>query len=304
MKQKILFIIFNFYVIFCFSQNERDITIHDSIYPSLYETDSYFKVKELIQNLETKYGYEPELIYYLLDKSFTNNDLDFFKEQLTTLVKDYGFNIIYEPEGKSYFNAITVGELSEWFKKMYLQNHFVWMESNFLKQIDLKKLNELRNNDQLINKYQITLNEKLEFYSFQKEQANAVLYQAFFENLSTLYTITRKYDVYPTAKSFALIQNNFGVAEYHNYQAKPNFEKTWMLFYPFYKKAYLKNEIDYIEFKNYDNWSFIHFEIQKFGLVDIENIPEKFNPNGIKNVPIIDSDYKDTIWKEFGWETN
>jgi hypothetical protein len=304
MKHKVLFILFSFHFVCCFSQNERDITIHDSIYPSIYNSESYLKTKRLIQNLEKKYGYEPEFNYILLDKSFENDDIDFFKEQLTTLVKDYGFNIIYESESKSYYNAITVGELSEWFKKMYLEKHFIWMENNFLKQIDLKKLNEIRNYDQLINKYQITLNQTLEFYSFQKEQTTTILNNALFENLSTLYVITRKYNTYPTAKSFALIQNNFGISEYHNYQAKSNFEKTWILFYPFYKKAYLNNEIDYIEFKNYDNWSFIHFEIQKFGLIEIETVPEQFNPNGIKNVPIIDPIYKDTIWKEFGWENN
>ncbi|TYA57281.1 hypothetical protein [Formosa maritima] len=278
--------------------------IHDSIYPSIYNSESYLKTKTFILELEKKYGYEPELKYILLDKSFSNDDLDFFKKELSTLVKNYGFNIIYESESKSYYDAITVGELSEWFKKMYLENHFIWMENNFLKQIDLRKLNELKNHDQLINNYRLTIEKTLELDSIQKNQSYDILHRAFFENLSTLYSITRKYDYYPTAKSFALIQNSFGVVEYHNYQAKPNFEKTWILFYPFYKEAYLKNEIDYIEFKNYDNWSFIHYKKIKFDLINVEEIPLQFNPDLLKIAPIIDPIYKDEIWKEFGWKNN
>ena len=77
------------------SQNERDIIIQDSLsYMAMYT--NYPLAKKRILKLEEKYGYEPELKYRLISQSFKNNDLDFFKKELTVLVEKYGFQLIYQ----------------------------------------------------------------------------------------------------------------------------------------------------------------------------------------------------------------
>ena len=131
------------------SQNQRDIIVQDSLsYMVMYT--NYPLAKKRILKLEEKYGYEPELKYRLISQSFKNNDLDFFKKELTVLVEKYGFQLIYLKGTEVYFTSITKGELSLWFKEMYLEKHFVWMKNNFDKQLDLKKLNDIGNKD-LVN---------------------------------------------------------------------------------------------------------------------------------------------------------
>ncbi len=293
-----------FWTTVSFSQNYRDILIQDSIYPLLFVESDYHKVKNLILKLEQNYGEEPDLKYKLLDNSFKNGDYQFFKKELKNLVKHYGVNIIYFKGNESYYKAITEGFLSKWFKNMYLKNHPLWMKHNFLKQIDQKKLNDIKDKDQLVNVFAINIKNETGLDSLQRKKVHALLQDFFFENISDLYVITRKYDAYPTGKSFAVIQNHFGVALIHNYQSVNNFDKTWTLFYPYYKKSYLNTGIDYIAFKNYDNLSYIHYGTQRFGLLDIENIPEIFKKESLDFVPIQDEDFLKEIRKKFHWENN
>ena len=285
-----------------FGQNKRDIITNDSIYPIMHNPSNYLEVKNRILDLEKKYGYEVELKQSLINYSYQNDDIPFFKKELSILVEKYGFQLIYLNGREFYYDAITKGELSDWFKKMFLKNHFVWLENNFEKQIDLKKLNDIKNKDQLINIYTGKIINEVNLDSIQKEKVSDLLYEFFFKNISELHQIATKYDNYPTGKNFALIQNDFYVAETHNLQAKPNIERFWILFYPYYKKAYLKNEITYVNFKSYDQWSFIHFGMQHFGLLDIDKIPPFFNEKNLTEAPIIDLEFYEKMKKEFNWE--
>jgi len=282
------------------SQNQRDIIVHDSLsYMVMYT--NYPIAKKRVLKLEEKYGYEPELKHNLIRYSFRNNDLDFFKKELTVLVEKYGFQLIYIKETEPYYTAITEGVLSDWFKEMYLEKHFIWMKNNFDKQLDLKKLNDIRDKDLLIRKYTNLLSRKLEFDSIQNINKVKVMSELDFENIADLYQITQKRKKYPTSKSFALIQRNFTVSEIHNIQAKENFDRFWLLFYPFYKKAYLNNEISYIYFKNYDSYSYVHHGYQEFGLLSVEDFPDTYMSSGLKEIPLKDFDFYFKILKEFNW---
>jgi len=262
---------------------------------------NYPLAKKRVLKLEEKYGYEPELKHLLITESFRNNDLAFFKKELTVLVEKYGFQLIYLKETEPYYTAITEGELFSWFKTMYLEKHFIWMKNNFDKQLDLKKLNDIRDKDLLIRKYTNLFSRKLEFDSIQNSNKHKVMSELDFENIADLYQITQKRKKYPTGKSFALIQRNFGIAEMHNIQAKENFDRFWLLFYPFYKKAYLNNEISYIYFKNYDSYSYVHHGYQEFGLLNIEDIPDTYMTSGLKEIPLKNFDFYFKILKEFNW---
>jgi hypothetical protein len=301
-KETFGLIILLFFANLSFGQTERDVIINDSIYPIMHESENYQNAKKRILKLEKVYGYEAELKYSLINYSYQNNDIEFFKTELSKLVESYGFQLIYLNGRESYYESITKGELAEWFKKMYLKNHFVWLENNFDKQIDLKKLNDIKTKDQLINGFAIKVGNELKLDSVQKIKKADLLYDFFFSNISELHQITLKYKNYPTGKTFGLVQNSFGVAEVHNLQAKPNIERFWLLFYPHYKKAYLNNEITFATFKSYDQMSFVHFGNQHFGLVKIDEIPEVFMKENLTEIPIVDLEYYEKIKKEFNWK--
>ncbi|NQY28153.1 MAG: hypothetical protein HRT69_01640 [Flavobacteriaceae bacterium] len=299
-KHLFTFIFILFYLSVATAQNERDIIVHDSLSYMVMFTN-YPLAKKIILKLEEKYGYEPELKYRLISQSFKNNDLDFFKKELSILVEKYGFQLIYMKETEPYYTAIIEGELSSWFKEMYLKKHFIWMKNNFDKQLDLKKLNEIGAKDQSMRRFISILNNNITLDSIQKIKLYKSETEFDFENIADLYQITQKWKKYPSGKSFALIQRGFGIAEGHNLKAKDNFERFWLLFYPFYKKAYLNNEISYIHFKNYDSYSYVHYGYQKFGLLNIEEIHETYMTVGLKEIPLEDFDFYFKILKEFNW---
>lgn len=299
--KRIFLILFSLSAFALHSQNERDSTIHDIVYPSLYQ--DYKLAKSEILKLEKTYGYETELKYYLINASFAEGDLDFFKAELTTLVKEYGFNFAYEPEDKSYYEAISTGSLAGWFKDMYLKNHVIWLDNNFLKQADLQQLNGLHNKTLIYNKLRYTLDQKVTLDSIQKIEQKKVFEDMAFENLSELYALTRKLDKYPTGKNFALVQNSFASLEYQNFGIERNFEKSWMLFEPFYRKAYLEHAIDYIIYRNYDNYSFIHYKNQRYGLISIFDIPEVYQED-MFSVPIRDLEFANKTKTDFNWKNN
>jgi len=302
MKHLLYFIIFSTNVLF--SQNNRDILIQDTIYPLLYSKDNYLKVKDFILKLENEYGKEPDLKYRLLENSFNNGDYKFFKNELKDLVKYNGVNLIYFNGDESYYKAITEGFLSKWFKNMYLKNHLFWLTNNFHKQKDQRKLNEIKTLDQIVNSFSIKVANETELDSLQKKKVYNLLQDFFFTNISDLYSITRKHDSYPTGKSFAVIQNHFGVALMHNFQSLNNFNKTWDLFYPYFKKSYINHDIDHIMFKNYDNFSYVHYGNQRFGLLNIKDIPEIFKRDSIDSVPLQNEKFYNEIKKVFNWDYN
>lgn len=299
LKYQLIIILFS--VNLTFGQNKRDIIINDSIYPIMHNPDNYLEVKNRILSLEKNYGYEVELKYSFINYSYQNNDISFFKKELSTLVEKYGFQLIYLNGRESYYDAITKGELAEWFKKMFLKNHFVWLENNFDKQIDLKKLNDIKNKDQLIDIYTGKVIKEVNLDSIQIVKISNLLNEFFFTNISESNQITIKNDNFPTGKSFALIQNDFYVAELHNLQSKLNIERFWSLFYPYFKKAYLNNEITFGTFKTYDQMSFVHFGNQHFGLIEIDKIPDIYKKENMTEVPIVNLEFYKKIKKEFEW---
>ena len=142
-------IIFCFFIIETFSQNSRDKFINDSIInyrDVLHKNGTEYNFYKLIRSIETlekmSKSYEPDFRYHMvLSNAYKLNKLDIFKKELEILVEKYGFDVAYMSEKEVYYDAITTGKLSSWFKKMYLKKHFVWLKNNFEKQIDLKKLN-------------------------------------------------------------------------------------------------------------------------------------------------------------------
>lgn len=261
----------------------------------------YEILKSNVLKLEKEYGYEPEYKYKLIDKSFQFEDFDFFKEELSILVKNYGFQVTFMNENESYYHSIMFGELSKWFKKMYLKNHLYWLKHNFEKQVDLRKLNEIEIKNQCVNKFsgKISLIPSLD--SIEKVQLLSKLSDYFYSNVEEIHVVSNKINSYPTGKSFALIQNSFGIAEIHNYQFEKNFIKGWDLMYPFYKKSYINDETTYMHFRNHDNFFYLHYGYQVFGLINIDGVPEYYRKNN-DPIPIKDKEFLESFKKEVNWE--
>lgn len=294
----------------CFSQNYRDRVIHETVYPSLANglvsrttKEDYEKAKAAILKLEADYGYEADLKLRLIDCSYHHKDLDFFKEQLTILVEKYGFNMAYMRGSESYFEDLQKGELLAWFKPMFIKNHSIWLENNFEKQIDQRKLNEVELRNQIVNSFAMKIRDESDLDDKTKKNISDKLNDFFFTNITDVYKICRKFNAYPAGKSFGLIQNGFYGAFVRNLYSSDNIERTWLLFEPYLKDSYQKNDVDYIHFKNYDVYNYLFKGHQKYGLITIDDVPEYMrtkNPEA-KSVPVENAFFADKTKREMGW---
>ncbi|ESU20032.1 hypothetical protein FCR2A7T_14420 [Flavobacterium cauense R2A-7] len=303
----LLFFLFSTSVVI--SQNYRDKVIYETVYPSFQkarmDTEYYQKAKEAILGLEAQYGYETDLKLTLLEYSYRHKDITFFKEQLEILVEKYGYTISFMKGGELYYDAIFTGELSSWFKPMYLKKHFIWLEHNFDKQFDQRKLYDMELKSQAVHSFASKIMEIKSLDSFQIEAVNAKLNEFKFSNSTTLYGICRKFDFFPSVKNFAVIHSFYNMGLYQNLEIKENIERTWLLFEPYIKKAYLKNDIDYGEYRNYDAFCIKHFGFQKYGLITKESLPlflRNKDYDEFSAIPIENAFFAEKMKREFGWK--
>jgi hypothetical protein len=281
--------------------------IHETLNPILnafkpIDHAEYLKAKTLILKLDEDYGYEADLHLKLLNLSYKHKDVDFFKMHLAQLVEKHGFTVPYMSGDEAYGDAILKGELLTWFKPMYIKNHALWLETNFEKQRDLKKLNEARLKDQLINSFGMKIQEKIND-TLVYRQLSDIQNEMFFNIVTDVYKISRKYDLFPNGKNFALIQQDFSLMMQHNFMSKDNLERTWILFEPYFKKGCLKQDMDYGFYKKYDVYSFAVTGFQKYGLVTLEDLPRYFinGKEEIKEIPIQNGFFADKFRNEMGW---
>ena len=88
--------------------------------------------------------------------------------------------------------------------------------------------------------------------------------------------------------------------ELHNFQSKDNYIRSYILLFDYYKKAYLKNEIDYYKFYTIDLWFYQHFGYQKFGLLKINELQDWYKKSN-QEIPIEDNEFYKNLKKEFKW---
>lgn len=298
-----------FFILFiCFkmnSQNTRDTDIKEQILPFLntenfYDISEYKRVKNLMKQMEIKYGYETDLQTRLLNASFYHNDIEYFKEQLSYLVEKFGYDIIYTAEKELYYLSITEGNLASWFKQMYIKNHSLWLEHNFEKLIDLYKLNQLNKKDQIISKFISKIYFSPSTNNEQKLTIQRELNNLNQEGIIELNSICKKINEYPNSKSFAVIQNGFQSILIHNFQQKETIDRTWEYLFPYIKKSYLKYNIDNTIFQNYDFYCYLNYGYQEFNSFKINEIPEQFRKSQ-NEIPLKNIEEFEKIKKEFKW---
>src|SRR5690554_5192043 len=226
------------------AQTQRDTLVSQIIYNLPKEKASYEKLKTDIKKLEDLEGKpNPEILYSSLDFMYKQNDLDYFKETLTLLTRNYGFNLTYATGYEIYYDAIIKGSLADWFKEMYIKNHSEWLSENLDKQIDIYKLNSLYNRGQTQRSFFSMIRNIKDLTDIQRKEIRTLEGIVFTNNFEYLIDIYKKTVNLPTGNSFALIQKKHGIVETHAMQHEDTFENTWQVLYPFYKKAYLNKDI-------------------------------------------------------------
>lgn len=294
--------LFLFVSIFCFSQTKRDSILKNAVILPINQgfsgnNNNYLKSYSILNQLDLEYGYEKYLHKRMLEYSYRFNDTLSFKSDLTILVKEFGFKIDLLSGDEIYYNAIIDGELSIWFKEMYLKNHLIWLNENFNKLKDLRKLNDSNIKDQALAKLaSILINVKL------NTNDSITVFNAInrfnLENINVVYEISKKYDIYVNSKKFPIIQNGLDTVLVHN--LRDNTDYTWNLLYPYIKKAYINNEVDNVIFQNYDFYCFLKNGYQEFNSYSIEQIPEQFRKNK-KEIKLKSTEEFQIIKKEFKW---
>lgn len=295
-------------LLFCMHSTVKAQTYRDTLTLQIIrnfpkEETAYQKLKadiKALEQLEEKAN--PEILYTALNDIYKFNDINYFKEVLTLLTRKYGFNLSYATGYENYYNDIIKGDLAIWFKEMYIKNHSEWLSENLDKQIDIYRLNNLKEKDQLVHKAIISILDIKGLTEEQKNELNRIDDANFNRNLDTLLEISTKIDNLPTGNSFALIQKHYGIVETHAMQRPSTFEKAWQGLLPFYKKAYLNKNISSLYFRNIDSHMYKYNGKQLFNLLKIEDIPEswKNNPND-KEIPLTDPDQTKKLRQELGW---
>jgi len=296
---------------FCFmqatAQTTRDNIINKTILPVLNserykDMSEYNHIKSVLRDLENKYGYEVFLKQRLLEPAFYNNDIDFFKTELTILVRDYGFDVAYMKGYENYYEAIIGGALSGWFKEMYLKNHVIWLSNNFDKQVELRKLNALNDKDQNVTAFAMSVLNIPGLDNVQQDAVKELLGEYHFKNFEMVIDIAKKREIFPDNKNFAILQTGFDTVLIHNFQFEKNQQEVWDALFPYIKKAYLNNEITNVIFQNYDFYYYQHFNSLVFGSYTFVQMPEQFRKSEKGPIPIKDPVWLEKIKKEFKWE--
>lgn len=292
LKMKSVFLLFFFTAFLGFSQNPTDILLTQTI-PKLLlanSSEDYFKAKKMLLNLEKEDGEWPEEKLRLLSASYTHGDLEFFKKELLNLVEHYGFDILQLNNSLNYYEALTSGELSNWFKMNYPPLRAKWLENNLDKLPYIKALNDLYVKDQTLASLFSTINSQ----NFENEKTKKMLDSIFLEetknHFSELLNIYNKIGVYPSAKSFAIPHSPYFLVEMHALKSPSISFECLEQIYPFYEKAYLNKEITYLVFRDFDTQLLFSTGKQYFGTVKESEVPESFlDENG--EIPVIDEAY-------------
>lgn len=294
---------FIFGVIAVNAQTYRDSLAYEIIHNYSKNPESYSKLKTDLKKLEEIEGKpNPEILYSKLESVYSNKDTEYFKEILLTLTKDYGFNISYTSGYENYYNSIIKGELSVWFKEMYIKNHSVWLAENLDKQVDIFKLNSFHKLDQEGRRFFGLIRNLKSLSQEQLVQIRKLEGEVFKTNFDELIEISNEIGFYPSGNSFALIQKNFGIVNTHILQHEDTFEEAWPTLYPLYKKAYLNNDISSVFFRNIDSYIYLQNGYQVFDLLKKETIPEQFiKDSNQKEIPLLNTEQTKKFRQELNW---
>ncbi|WP_313804987.1 hypothetical protein [Flavobacterium sp.] len=308
MKSAVTLCLFLLSVLTSEAQNYRDEIITKEFIPAMRSTrtmtpENYQRIKGLLEKLDHDYGYEADWHYKLLNWSFYHSDIAHFKSHLEILTEQYGLDASHFSGHEYFYEAIFEGELKAWFKPMYLTKSAIWHDKNFSKLSDIRKLKELIAREEAVSNHLIKVSSDDSFTSEASVALMKIRGEVYFSLLTELYKICRKYDVFPTGKNFGLLHGDFNRLIINNFSTTDNLERTWLLLEPFFKKAYLQNQLDYSFYRSYDIYNYMHFDYQRFGLIERKDVPivPSEDEDLTQKIPVKNAFETEKVRKEMGW---
>lgn len=250
------------------SQNNSHIFFADSLV-NIIEVD-YPKAKRVFIANETKYEYDPSLILYFLQVSLEKDDIDFFKEKIHYLIKEYGFRYTYSDTIKrgyelddDFHKLIHEKGLSEWVIQCTASYYPEWIKTN-PEAINLERFKELiYTNDQFIRKYSYQIRSEC----LPLIKSDSIAHEAFSKKMGTLFNEYNLQNVYFVSE---LIESNdgklptnfncIGITTYielivfHNMKGLANLQLTWNLLHESFEQAYIEGKIPKNFFSYYDRY--------------------------------------------------
>src|SRR5690606_34322422 len=115
----------------------------------------------------------------------------------------------------------------------------------------LKELNDFYVQDQTLASLANTIRSDNTLDKDTKEKINSLILNESISLFTELLELYKKIGTYPSAKSFSLPQSSYFLVETHVLKVPSISLEYLKQIYPYYEKAYLNNEIDYLVFRNY-----------------------------------------------------
>lgn len=308
LKKIIVVLVITFNTSNTFSQSKKDIIFNQEIFDLLISNDKndYVKAKNLFTNLQKKNGYLPEYVYRFLGSSYKNNDMVFFKKNLIILTQDYGFDLSLLDKRATYYESLTTGKLADWFKNIYPKSRAIWLKNNYDKIPYLHELNNFATKDQIFVKFASKLNNELKLKNEEKFILDSLIIDQNKKNFDEFICFVDEIGGYPTAGYFTLNQTPFYLIQTHTLKIPDLALDNLSRIYPYWERAYLNGEIDYVPFYNFDSQLFVATGKQYFGLLKTEDFSEYIlSRKGLTlkdSIPVLDQENLKIRRQKLNWD--
>ena len=237
---------------------------------------NYFIAKSRLIRLEKESVVDPAEKLLFLTKSLENNDMKYFKKEMTELIIRHGYNYTPNPYSLKKTDAIFCGllrehNLEEWISTKCQKLYPKWIKNN-------PKAFEVQ---QAIAKIAIKDQTRKYFYQIIKQDSSLTSKEVLMEmdanNLNDLISITNQIGILPNHFDHGL--NTFYLWQtclFHNLY-EDRIEQVWLRMLPYIEQAYFSGKIGDGLFRLYDFQLNLLFGYQYYGF--LENVPFKDEGN-------------------------
>ncbi len=245
------------------AQNMGSIVLSDSIYP-VWESD-FEKAKSLLVKYEDHFI--PQDMVLILDDILANGDVDFYRDRMTYLMINYGWNInnLERNSLASLSAELSQNNMFEWTAQASQRHYPIWIKNNMESILIQEKVKAILHTDQAIRGLLSIAEDSLQL-NYLYEMISEVDYSNLLDLCDLSYE--NKGVLLNDFDNGIAIYNNVLFILWHNLKSKKNFQKSWDLILPFIDKAYFQKKIDAGAFEMYDVWSSSHFGYQYYGTLN------------------------------------
>lgn len=246
----------------CYSQNWNFKIFNDEIFP-LLETN-YWKAKELLLEIQKKNRVSYIDIAEFIEYSYKNNDIGFFKENLSNLI-EYDGLMLKKPY--IYYRFPFDQKMTSWYDSIFKIKHKIWVNNNIDKLQIINKISILYEKDQVYARLPNTNNDT----SLLAKKIDDMFQTGYSSNFWELVSICKEINNFPNPFDFP--SSTFSAAQLiviHNIYDLDSvrFEAKWKMIEPYIEKSYFEGKISDIFFKIYDKNFYELVGYQYYGFID------------------------------------